>query len=78
MAVGAGLSSINQSFRINAVAGALIATADSDTIVTNAAYDSVYKTDDWNLTYGGNNKSGGTNSGNRGNCILKGLYVFLE
>lgn len=75
MAVGAGLSSINQSFRINAVAGALIATADSDTIVTNAAYDSIYKTDDWNLTYGGNNKSGGTNSGNRGNCILKGDYA---
>jgi len=52
-------------------------TVKSDDVVTNSTY-STYETTvekrDWIITFGGNNKSVGTNSGNRSKCNL-GSYT---
>ena len=49
----------------------LSATFSSDEVVTSTAY-SKYENDDWGITFGGNNKSIGTNSGKRSDCVLTG------
>ncbi len=46
----------------------------TETIVTDSSY-STYNDDNWVLTFGGNNQSGGTNSKNRSKCKLTGNSV---
>ena len=51
----------------------LEATFSSDEVVGNSAYQA-YSNNYWDLTFGGNNKSGGTNSKNASNCKLTNQY----
>lgn len=47
-----------------------IASADVVTNSSYAGYNTTVDTRDWVITFGGNNKSVGTNSGNRSKCVL--------
>lgn len=47
-----------------------IASADVVTNTAYTAYNTTVNTRDWVITFGGNNKSVGTNSGNRSKCTL--------
>lgn len=49
-------------------------TITSNDIVSNSGY-TTYSNDDWIITFGGNNKSVGTNSGNRSKCVLGSDYA---
>ena len=48
-------------------------TFSSDDVVTNSSYK-LYDNSNWELSFGGNNKSGGTNSGNASKCKLTDTY----
>lgn len=50
-------------------------TVRSNDIVNNSAYKA-YETSDWIITFGGNNKSIGTNSKNRTNCTLSSYSKY--
>lgn len=50
-------------------------TVRSNDIVNNSAYKA-YETSDWIITFGGNNKSIGTNSKNRNNCTLSSYSKY--
>lgn len=54
-----------------------IATFSSDTVVTDSGYGA-YADDNWILTFGGNNKSGGTNSKSRKNCNLSSYSNYAD
>lgn len=50
-------------------------TISSNDVVNNSAYNT-YETSDWLITFGGNNKSIGTNSKNRGKCTLSSYSKY--
>lgn len=52
----------------------IAATFSSDEVVSNSSYKT-YSDNDWIVTLGGNNKSVGTNSGNRSKLGLTGSYA---
>ena len=52
----------------------IAATFNSDDVVSDSAY-ATYSDNDWTVTLGGNNKSVGTNSGNRFKLGLTGSYA---
>ena len=56
-------------------AASSVATFSSDDVVSNSGYQA-YSNDDWGVTFGGNNKSIGTNKKNRSNCNLTNYSRF--
>ena len=69
--------SLRKAVETRAVGEILETTFDSDAVVNNSGYQA-YSNDDWGITFGGNNKSVGTNTNkdpnkdNRAKCVLTG------
>lgn len=75
--VGGGLSSsaFDTPF-VDAAVGDTLASFSSDSVVTDSGYQ-VYDDDDWLITLGGNNRSVGTNSGNRSKATLTNYPQYV-
>ena len=78
MAVAGIGAAVGAAFSVNGAQPMMVKAADvyepstsidSADVVNGSAYSS-YSTDDWIITFGGNGKSVGTNSGNRSKCTL--------
>ena len=54
-----------------------VATASTYDIVNDSSYKA-YTTNDWILTFGGNNQSGGTNSKSRSKCNLSSYAAYAD
>ena len=69
--------SLRKAIETRAIGETLAATFDSDAVVSASAYQA-YSNEDWGVTFGGNNKSVGTNTNNdpskdnRPKCVLTG------
>ena len=69
--------SLRKAIETRAVGETLVTTFDSDAVVSNSVYQA-YSNEDWGITFGGNNKSVGTNTNkdpskdNRRKCVLTG------
>ena len=74
--VGFSVTEVFASTSEVAAAGveSIAATFSSDEVVSNTSYKT-YSDNDWIVTLGGNNKSVGTNSGNRSKLGLTGSYA---
>lgn len=74
-------TSATSSIAVPAAGGVLVKsfTVRSDDVVNNSGYKKYESTIDnrgWLITFGGNNKSVGTNSGNRSNCNLSSYEKY--
>lgn len=66
---------VNQGEGGSATVGTKTLKISSDEVVNNSGYKA-YETSDWIITFGGNNKSIGTNSKNRNNCTLSSYSKY--
>ncbi len=61
--------SLRKAIETRAIGETLAATFESEAVVSATTYKA-YSNEDWGVTFGGNNKSVGTNSKSRSNCVL--------
>lgn len=71
LGVAVGVTAGNKASEVKAAN----VTITSDDVVNNSGY-AKYENDDWIITFGGNNKSVGTNSGNRSKCNLSSYAKY--
>lgn len=71
LGIAVGVTAGNKASEVNATDITVI----SDDVVNNSGYTK-YENDDWIITFGGNNKSVGTNSGNRSKCNLSSYAKY--
>lgn len=71
---------VSATFKLKQQGGDQTFTITSADVVTNSAYTKYEKTvdnRDWLISFGGNNKSVGTNSGNRSKCNLSSYAKYV-